>query len=138
MIKLTSAASHGICLVMYMLNLEDKETPVRLQDIATTLEMSQPFLEQIARKLRIAGIIDSVRGPVGGYRLQKKVRKVGPTLGDVINACKKPAIERTPVGSAECTQMLKIVGTHCEQHDKTLNNVRVSKLMKQLETPCKQ
>jgi Rrf2 family cysteine metabolism transcriptional repressor len=48
---------------------------------ADNLSLSRSFLEQVARKLRIAGVVKSVRGPNGGYEL------VGdPTVYDVLTA----------------------------------------------------
>ena len=42
---------------------------VSLPDIAARQSISLSFLEQLFGKLRRAGLVDSVRGPVGGYSL---------------------------------------------------------------------
>src|SRR5688572_10633985 len=42
--------------------------PVRLEDCVKPGEQIH-FLEQVARKLRVAGLVRSVRGPGGGYVL---------------------------------------------------------------------
>lgn len=49
--------------------LKKYETPVRTQDLATEIGTTQHFLEQIMRNLRTAGIVVSIRGPGGGYKL---------------------------------------------------------------------
>lgn len=49
--------------------LKKYSNPVRTQDLATEIGTTQHFLEQIMRNLRTAGIVVSVRGPGGGYRL---------------------------------------------------------------------
>jgi Rrf2 family protein len=51
------------------LALETGDAPVKLQEIAARTHVPQSFLEQIMYQLRGSGIVRSVRGPSGGYRL---------------------------------------------------------------------
>ncbi|SDW44457.1 Rrf2 family transcriptional regulator [Litoreibacter albidus] len=44
---------------------------VSLGEISKRQNVSLPYLEQLFVKLRRAGLVDSVRGPGGGYRLAK-------------------------------------------------------------------
>ncbi len=51
----------------------------RVLDAAANLNYSHSFLAQIARKLAIAGVFKSIRGPAGGYEV------IGtPTVKDVL------------------------------------------------------
>jgi Rrf2 family protein len=43
--------------------------PLKLEEIATATEAPRSVLEQVMPSLRAAGIVRSVRGPGGGYRL---------------------------------------------------------------------
>ncbi|MCL4676660.1 MAG: Rrf2 family transcriptional regulator [Pararhodobacter sp.] len=45
---------------------------VSLAEIARRQDVSQAYLEQLFVKLRRAGLVDSVRGPGGGYRLARE------------------------------------------------------------------
>ncbi len=45
------------------------ETLSTLSEIAERQDISLPYLEQLFVKLRRAGLVESVRGPGGGYRL---------------------------------------------------------------------
>ena len=47
------------------------EALVSLAEIAKRQDISLPYLEQLFVKLRRAGLVDSVRGPGGGYRLAR-------------------------------------------------------------------
>ena len=47
--------------------LSNYENPVTLKDIAARQGIDLTYLEQLFRKLRIAGIVKSVRGRNGGY-----------------------------------------------------------------------
>lgn len=61
---------------------------VPLADIAARQGISVAFLEQIFARLRRAGLVVSIRGPGGGYRLARPPALVA--LSDVINAVEEP------------------------------------------------
>ena len=49
---------------------------VSLSEIAERQDISLAYLEQLFVKLRRAEIVDSVRGPGGGYRLARPVEQI--------------------------------------------------------------
>lgn len=49
----------------------DRDEILSLAEIADRQDISVPYLEQLFVKLRRAGIVESVRGPGGGYRLAR-------------------------------------------------------------------
>lgn len=51
--------------------LQPENALVVLSDISKRQDISLPYLEQLFVKLRRAGLVCSVRGPGGGYRLAK-------------------------------------------------------------------
>lgn len=51
--------------------LQPEDILVPLGDIAERQSISLPYLEQLFVKLRRSGLVASVRGPGGGYRLAK-------------------------------------------------------------------
>lgn len=53
------------------LALAGKHDLTTLAEIAARQDISLPYLEQLFVKLRRAGLVDSVRGPGGGYRLAR-------------------------------------------------------------------
>lgn len=57
---------------------------VALGDIAARQGISLPYLEQLFAKLRRAGLVTSVRGPGGGYRLARPADAI--SVADVIAA----------------------------------------------------
>jgi len=87
--------------------------PVPLSDIALRQEISLPYLEQLFCKLRRAGLVASVRGPGGGYRL---VRPAAATpVADVIAAVDETirATRCAPGSSSGCIGR----GGRCLTHD---------------------
>lgn len=56
--------------------LRTKRLNARTEDLASDIDCSVHYLEQIMRKLRIAGIVVSKKGPSGGYTLNANKTKV--------------------------------------------------------------
>ncbi len=64
------------------------DRPVSLADIATRQEISLSYLEQLFARLRRAGIVRSVRGPGGGYRLARASTET--RIAEIILAVDEP------------------------------------------------
>ena len=65
-----------------------REAPVQVRDVAGRQRIPQRFLEQILQELKRAGIVQSKRGPRGGFRLTRSPADV--RLGDVLRAVEGP------------------------------------------------
>lgn len=87
--------------------------PVALADIAARQDISLSYLEQLFAKLRRGGLVSSVRGPGGGYRLARPSGAV--RIADIIMAVDEPiAATRCKTGSTKgCTKS----GARCVTHD---------------------
>ncbi len=68
--------------------------PVTLAGISQRQKISLSYLEQLFGKLRRHEIVESVRGPGGGYSLARKAEDV--TVTDIIIAVDEP-LDATPV-----------------------------------------
>jgi Rrf2 family transcriptional regulator, iron-sulfur cluster assembly transcription factor len=55
---------------------EQSDSLVSLAEISRRQDISLPYLEQLFVKLRRAGIVESVRGPGGGYRLARTAESI--------------------------------------------------------------
>lgn len=55
-----------------------------LADISKRQDISLPYLEQLFVKLRRDGLVDSVRGPGGGYRLARPASEI--RVADILGA----------------------------------------------------
>ena len=55
-----------------------------LAEISRRQDISRPYLEQLFVKLRRAGLVDSVRGPGGGYKLAKPASDI--RISDILTA----------------------------------------------------
>jgi len=61
---------------MVDLALDGDGEPILCKDIAERQELSEQYLSQLFRKLRLAGLIKSVRGPGGGYVLARDAAQI--------------------------------------------------------------
>ena len=106
--KLTTKGRYAI-IAMVDLSLNGAVDPVRLKDIATRQNISLSYLEQLFSKLRLSGLVKSVRGPGGGYILSQTASEIN--LLDVITAVDEK-IDQTQCGGA----MNCINEKHCLTH----------------------
>ena len=72
--------------------------PVTLAEISQRQKISLSYLEQLFAKLRRKALVDSVRGPGGGYQLAKDMAEV--SVADIILAVDEP-IDATQCGGKE-------------------------------------
>ncbi|MFP3873878.1 MAG: Fe-S cluster assembly transcriptional regulator IscR [Thiohalophilus sp.] len=81
--RLTTKGRYAVT-AMLDLALHYKEGPITLADISQRQGISLSYLEQLFSKLRKNGLVDSTRGPGGGYRLSRDAHEVA--VADVITA----------------------------------------------------
>lgn len=76
----------GECGILCALHLAKKfgEPAVGAAEIAETQGIDLPYTQQILQRLRKGDIIESVRGPKGGYKLQRPPKEI--TLKDILYA----------------------------------------------------
>ncbi|WP_159997958.1 Rrf2 family transcriptional regulator [Roseomonas sp. 18066] len=88
-----------------------RERPVSLTEIAQAQILSVAYLEQLFARLRRAGLVDSARGPGGGYRLARPAEAI--TIGEIIEAVDEPiTATRCSEGTPGC-----LSGNRCLTHD---------------------
>jgi Rrf2 family iron-sulfur cluster assembly transcriptional regulator len=80
---------------MIDLGLRHQRGPVTLAGISERQHISLSYLEQLFGRLRRQGIVDSVRGPGGGYTLAKTMAEI--SVADIIRAVDEP-IDATQCG----------------------------------------
>lgn len=107
--KLTTKGRYAVT-AMLDLALHEAKGPVNLADIAKRQEISLAYLEQLFAKLRKNGLVDSTRGPGGGYRLKKPA--VDISVSEVINAVDEPVDATRCGGQQNCQSDLR-----CLTHD---------------------
>ncbi len=83
---------------MLDLALNGDEGPVSLAGISERQKISLSYLEQLFGKLRRGSLVESVRGPGGGYNLARDAAAV--SVADIVRAVEEP-IDSTQCGGRE-------------------------------------
>ena len=113
---------------MIDLALRQGNGPVTLAGISQRQAISLSYLEQLFGKLRRHEIVESIRGPGGGYTLARRADKV--TVADIIIAVDEP-LDATQCGGKEnCHGSDPATGARCMTHElwATLNEKMVDYL----------
>lgn len=131
--KLSTKGRYGL-RALIDLAAHGQEEAVSITSIAARQDISEAYLEQLMRSLRKAGLIESVRGAGGGYRLAKSAEQI--SVGDALRALEGdlkavacPAFygEEGCAGSDRCVTkyVWKKVNEAIEQ---TVDSIRISEL----------
>lgn len=85
--KLSAEAKYAL-RAMFDIAYHEDGRPTKAESIARREGIPEKFLEQILRKLKGAGLLDSKRGPKGGYSMLQAPEDV--TVGAIIRAVEGP------------------------------------------------
>lgn len=129
--RLTSKGRYAVT-AMLDVALHSATGPVPLAEISERQEISLSYLEQLFSRLRRHQLVDSVRGPGGGYRLGRQAAAI--TVGEVIRAVDESVDATRCQGQSNCQQ-----GERCLTHslwsdlsnriEDFLNNISLAELM---------
>lgn len=82
------------------LAMRGEKNPVTLSAISERQKISLSYLEQLFGKLRRSRIVESVRGPGGGYYLARPAEKI--TIAEIIVAVDEPLDATKCGGKGDC------------------------------------
>lgn len=82
---------------MIDLALREQAGPVALAAIGNRQQISLSYLEQLFSRLRRDGLVESTRGPGGGYTLGRAMEDI--SVADIVGSVEGPADETDPAES---------------------------------------
>lgn len=97
--KLTSKGRYAVT-AMLDVALHSTRGPVPLAEISERQEISLSYLEQLFSRLRKQQLVDSVRGPGGGYLLGRPAADIA--IGEVIRAVDESVDATRCAGQSDC------------------------------------
>ena len=106
--RLTTKGRYAVT-AMLDLALHRDQGPVTLADISRRQGISLSYLEQLFSRLRRQGLVESTRGPGGGYRLGRSAMEIA--VADVIAAVDE-SVDATRCGGMENCQAEQRCLTH--------------------------
>jgi Rrf2 family protein len=81
--KLTTRGHYSVKALLD-LSLQPKYGPVSVRAIATRQDIPAPYLEKLLIEMRRAGLVESIRGVQGGYKLARSPAQI--SLGEILAA----------------------------------------------------
>ena len=81
--KLTTRGHYSVKALLD-LSLQPKYGPVSVKVIATRQDIPAPYLEKLLIEMRRAGLVESIRGVQGGYKLAREPAQI--SLGQILEA----------------------------------------------------
>lgn len=111
--KLTSKGRYAVT-AMLDVALNSKNKPVSLAEISERQEISLSYLEQLFARLRRHSLVASIRGPGGGYVLNKNLDQI--TISAIIKAVNE-SVDVTKCHGQGCCQRGKRCLTHSLWYD---------------------
>jgi Rrf2 family iron-sulfur cluster assembly transcriptional regulator len=106
--RLTTKGRYAVTAALD-LALHNDVGQVKLADISRRQGISHAYLEHLLGKLKQAGLVVSVRGPGGGYRLSHALEDIN--VSDIINAVGE-GLDATRCGGTSDCQHGEICLTH--------------------------
>ncbi|WP_169979562.1 RrF2 family transcriptional regulator [Tautonia rosea] len=86
--KLSAKAEYACLAMLALARHRPDEPPMRIREIAESQGIPERYLVQILLHLKGAGLVSSVRGASGGYRLTKSPDRI--SIGEVLLAIDGP------------------------------------------------
>ncbi|MBV9387323.1 MAG: Rrf2 family transcriptional regulator [Chroococcidiopsidaceae cyanobacterium CP_BM_ER_R8_30] len=81
--KLTTRGHYSVKALLD-LSLQPEYGPMSVKEIATRQSLPAPYLEKLLIEMRKAGLVQSIRGSVGGYKLARSPAQI--SLGQILEA----------------------------------------------------
>jgi Rrf2 family iron-sulfur cluster assembly transcriptional regulator len=113
-----------------------------LAEVSRRQDISLPYLEQLFVKLRRAGLVESVRGPGGGYRLARpaaeiRVADVLAAVDEEVSAMRVGAAASGGVSGSRAQSMTNRLWESLSAHVYVfLHQTRLSDVVRNELTPC--
>lgn len=136
--KLSTRGRYGVT-ALFELALNYGRGVVPLRDIARHQGISEPYLEQLAKTLRQAGLVTSTRGAQGGYSLARPPEEI--TIAQAVEATEGPIalVDCLMAGSETKAPACEKAGTCvtrdvwarvCDSINQVLNSITLGDLVK--------
>jgi Rrf2 family protein len=87
MLKLSKKVEYGLMALMHM-DARAQGDLASVGEVARLYSISEPLLSKVLQSLAKAGLVESVQGARGGYRLKRTLEQI--RLGEVVEAIDGP------------------------------------------------
>ena len=115
--RVTRWAEYGVLFSIYLAR-QPRDSTIGAAEIAEALSIPIEYTQQILQRLRKGGIIDSVRGPKGGYKLSRPSPEIN--LKEILLAAEGVTFEiicETKPISESCSNLKEQCALHGIWHE---------------------
>ncbi|NKX46092.1 Rrf2 family transcriptional regulator [Roseicyclus persicicus] len=139
--KLSTKGRYAM-VAMTDLAMQRGEGLVALSELSKRQDISLPYLEQLFVKLRRAGLVESARGPGGGYRLARpsseiRVVEIFAAVDETVSALHTGAGATGAVSGTRAQSMTNRLWESLSAHVYVfLHQTRLSDVVQNDLTPC--
>jgi Rrf2 family protein len=138
-VRVTTWTEYSLIIVLHLARrISEGNAPVAARELSETERLPGDYVEQILLRLRRAGIVESMRGARGGYRLARPASLI--SVRDVMTASEHQTFELNceshPVNADRCgtssSRSIRPVWQALQQRiDALLDSISVEDLLKQ-------
>lgn len=97
--KISAKTQYGLAAMIYIAAREDG-SPITVLQVSEQLDISKIYLEQVFSLLKRAGLVQSVKGAQGGYRLARPAEDI--SAYDILNALDTALLEEAAPALRSC------------------------------------
>ena len=134
MLRLSTKGQYGV-RAMFEIAKGWPEKPTTIRQIAERQDVSVAYLEQILNTLRRAGLIQSIKGPGGGYVLSRTPTEIA--IGEILKELEGPVAITSCLDPEEGCSRVETCVTHLlwrslgEKIQDFLNTITLADLLKE-------
>ena len=89
--RVTTWTEYSLIIALHLARQRRGSEPTAARELSEAERLPADYVEQILLRLRRAGLVESVRGARGGYRLAREPNQI--TVRDVMTACERETFQ---------------------------------------------
>ena len=98
--KISTKGRYGLRILLDIALYRVGDRPRMIREIANNQEISEKYISRLIIELRKAGMVKSIRGSKGGYRISREPKEI--TLLDVVEVMEGPVSIVDCVSARDC------------------------------------
>ena len=125
--NISSRCDYACRAIVELAHHQVKNTPLTATAIADKRNIPEKYLVHILLQLKKAGVLTSVRGAQGGYKLAQKPNDI--SLLDIVHAVDGPLMDPPPCADDSCKELEATWGRVTEQFEAVLKETTIEDIV---------
>ena len=135
--RISAKGRYALAAMINMASHKDPDEYITVISISEKLDISKIYLEQVFSLLKRSGLVTSIKGSLGGYRLSKNPKDI--TLLDILLSIETTIFEKPKETVPNTAPDIEMVMRHCafapldQAFKDTLENITLQDLVNKLD-----